>query len=78
MSSKSFDVAVVGHFSLDSLKLPSHVKRVRILGGAVAYVSLITQRLGGSSVVISKVGSDFTESYLRRLRDEGVDLSAIV
>jgi sugar/nucleoside kinase (ribokinase family) len=78
MSSKSCDVAVVGHFSLDSLKLPSRVKPVRILGGAVAYVSLITRKLGGSSAVISKVGSDFPESYMRKLSEEGIDISAII
>jgi sugar/nucleoside kinase (ribokinase family) len=78
MATKTYDVAVVGHFSLDSLKLPSRVKPVRILGGAVAYVSLITRKLGGSAAVISKVGSDFPPSYMKRLSDEGVDVSGII
>ena len=65
MSPKSYDVAVVGHFSLDSLKLPSRVKPTRVLGGAVAYVSLIAQKLGGSSAVISRVGSDFPDELLQ-------------
>ncbi len=78
MATKTYDVAVVGHFSLDSLKLPSRVKPVRILGGAVAYVSLITRKLGGSAAVISKVGADFPPSYMKRLSDEGVDVSGII
>jgi sugar/nucleoside kinase (ribokinase family) len=78
MAPKSFDVVVVGYFSLDSLELPSSVKPIHVLGGAVAYVSLITRKLGGSSAVVSKVGSDFPQSYVKTLSDVGVELSAIV
>ena len=72
------DVAVVGHFSLDSIKLPSRSKPYEILGGAVAYVSLVTRRLDGVVSVISKVGTDFPDAYMQRLREEGVDLSGVV
>jgi sugar/nucleoside kinase (ribokinase family) len=78
MEPKSFDVAAIGHFSLDSIKLPSSKKPHRLLGGAVAYVSLVTQKLNASAVVISKVGSDFPEIYLKRLSDAGVSTSGIV
>ncbi len=77
MALKSCDVAVVGHFSIDFLKLPGRAKPCRVLGGAVAYVSLITRRLGVSAAVISKVGSDFPETYIKRLRDAGVSLSGV-
>jgi sugar/nucleoside kinase (ribokinase family) len=72
------DLAVVGHFSLDSLKLPSNQVASTELGGAVAYVSLVARRLGASVSVISKVGGDFPESYLSRLAKEGIDISGVV
>jgi sugar/nucleoside kinase (ribokinase family) len=78
MPLKSCDVLVVGHFSLDSLKLPRRVMPCRVLGGAVAYVSLVTRQLGASAAVISKVGSDFPENYIKRLRDTGVSTSGII
>ncbi len=77
MATKQFDIAVVGHFSMDYLKLPTNLKPYAVLGGAVAYVSLITRQLGATAAVISKVGADFPEDYSRRLRKEGVDLSGV-
>ena len=77
MTPNSLDLAVVGHFSIDSLKLPNNSKPYAVLGGAVAYVSLVTRRLGGTAAVISKVGKDFPQAYTQRLRNEGVDLSGV-
>ena len=77
MTTNSFELAVVGHFSIDSLKLPNRSKPYTVLGGAVAYVSLVTRRLGGTVAVISKVGKDFPQAYTQRLREEGVDLSSV-
>ena len=78
MAARVPDVAAVGHFSIDFLKLPSSPTAYRILGGAVAYVSLITRKLGGSASVMSKVGADFPDACMKRLRDEGVDVSGVV
>ena len=75
---KSCDIVVIGHFSIDSLKLPTRAKPCRVLGGAVAYVSLVTRRLCSSVAVISKVGGDFPKIYMKHLRDAGVSLSGIV
>ena len=77
MATNSFDLAVVGHFSIDSLKLPNRSKPYTVLGGAVAYVSLVTRRLGGTVAVISKVGKAFPQAYTQRLLEEGVDLSGV-
>jgi sugar/nucleoside kinase (ribokinase family) len=78
MAAKKFDVAVVGHFSLDSIKLPSSPKPYSVLGGAVAFVSLVARRLEAKAVVISRVGGDFPEAYIQQLRHAGVDVSGIV
>jgi sugar/nucleoside kinase (ribokinase family) len=71
------DVTVVGHFSIDSISLPSRSHPFVILGGSVAYVSLVTKRLDGTVSIISKVGGDFPEAYMWWLRQEGIDLSGV-
>jgi sugar/nucleoside kinase (ribokinase family) len=78
MSAKDFDVAVVGHFSMDSIKLPSNPKAYAVLGGAVAFVSLAAERLGVKAAVISRVGGDFPDAYMQQLREAGVDTSGVV
>jgi sugar/nucleoside kinase (ribokinase family) len=77
MSTKLFDLMTVGNFSMDCIKLPTEPNPRAVLGGAVAYVSLVTRQLGATSAIISKVGSDFPEAYVRRLQKEGVDLSGV-
>lgn len=72
------DVAVVGHFSVDSILLPSRPHAFMMLGGSVTYVSLVTKRLDGKASVISKVGRDFPDAYLWWLSQEGIDLSGVV
>jgi sugar/nucleoside kinase (ribokinase family) len=74
----SSDVTVVGHFSIDTLNLPSRPKPYVVMGGAVAYVSLVAKRLDAAASVISKVGGDFPEAYMWWLGEEGVDVSGVV
>src|SRR4030066_2066841 len=72
------DVAVVGHFSIDSILLPSRPHSFMVLGGSVTYVSLVTKKLEGTASIISKVGGDFPEAYLWWLKEEGIDLTGVV
>src|SRR4030066_604317 len=72
------DVAVVGHFSIDSILLPSRPHSFMVLGGSVTYVSLVTKRLEGTASIISKIGGDFPEAYLWWLKGEGIDLTGVV
>jgi len=76
MAKEASDVAVVGHFSIDSIILPGK-QPCTILGGAVAFVSLVARVLGASASVISKVGGDFPEAYMSQLKEAGVDTSHI-
>ena len=78
MAKDHFDIVVIGHFSIDSIILPDRQGPFTILGGAVAYVSLVAQRMGASAAVISKVGGDFPEKYMSQLLSAGVDISGIV
>jgi sugar/nucleoside kinase (ribokinase family) len=72
------DVAVVGHFAIDSIRLPSRSSPFVVLGGSVTYVSFVTKRLEASAAIISKVGGDFPEAYMWWLGQEGIDLSSVI
>ena len=78
MAAQISDVCVVGHFSIDSIILPSRNTPFRVLGGAVAYTSFVTKRLDANASIVSKVGGDFPEAYLWWLAQEGIDVSGVV
>jgi sugar/nucleoside kinase (ribokinase family) len=78
MAVQGSDVAVVGHFAIDSIRLPSRSTPFVVLGGSVTYVSFVTKRLDATVSVISKVGGDFPEAYMWWLREEGIDLSGVI
>ncbi len=77
MATQNSDITVVGHFSIDSISLPSRPHPFVVLGGSTAYTSLLTRRLDAAVSVISKVGGDFPEAYMWWLQQEGIDLSAV-
>jgi sugar/nucleoside kinase (ribokinase family) len=72
-----FDIVSVGHFSIDSIFLPSRLSAFIVLGGSVAYVSFAARRLDARVSVISKVGADFPAAYKWWLQQEGIDLSGL-
>jgi sugar/nucleoside kinase (ribokinase family) len=72
------DVTVVGHFSIDSIILPSRTVPFVVLGGAVTYTSFAAKRLDGTASIISKVGGDFPEAYMWWLSQEGIDVSGVI
>ncbi len=71
------DVAVIGHFSIDTIRLPSRTAPFVILGGATAYTSFAAKRLEATTAIISKVGGNFPEAYLWWLKQEGIDISSV-
>ena len=77
MAAQNSDLAVIGHFALDSIRLPSRSSPFVVLGGSVTYVSLVSKRLDATVSIISKVGGDFPEAYMWWLGEEGIDLSAV-
>jgi sugar/nucleoside kinase (ribokinase family) len=77
MAVQNSDVAVVGHFAIDSIRLPSRSRPFVVLGGSVTYVSFVTKRLDSTVSIVSKVGEDFPEAYMWWLREEGIDLSCV-
>lgn len=78
MAAQNPDVCVAGHFSVDSIILPSRSQPFTILGGAVAYTSFTIKHLGANASIISRVGEDFPEAFLWWLTQEGIDISNVV
>ncbi|MGZ4849983.1 MAG: carbohydrate kinase family protein [Candidatus Bathyarchaeia archaeon] len=74
---QNVDVAVIGHFSIDTILLPSRTAPFVVLGGAATYTSFATKRLGATTSVISKVGGNFPEAYLWWVKQEGIDISGV-
>jgi sugar/nucleoside kinase (ribokinase family) len=77
MAIQNSDVAVVGHFAIDTIRLPSRNSPFVVLGGSVTYVSFVAKRLDGTVSIISKVGGDFPEAYMWWLGEEGINLSGV-
>lgn len=77
MAPQNSDVAVVGHFSIDTLLLPSRNRPFVVLGGAAAYTSFAARRLEASVSVISRVGGNFPDAYFWWLQQEGIRTSAV-
>ena len=75
---QNVDVAVIGHFSIDTILLPSRSAPFTVLGGSAAYTSFAAKRLDATASVISRVGGSFPEAYLWWLKQEGVDVSAVI
>ena len=74
---QNVDVAVIGHFSIDTIILPSRTVPFVVLGGATTYTSFAAKRLEATASVISKVGGNFPEAFLWWLRQEGFDISGL-
>ncbi|MEM2321282.1 MAG: carbohydrate kinase family protein [Candidatus Bathyarchaeia archaeon] len=70
-----FDLVTIGHFSIDLILPLGARKPRRRLGGPPTYTSMSARKLGATVSVMSRVGGDFPEAYLRWLVKEGVDLS---
>jgi cytidine kinase len=77
MVAQTFEVGVVGNFSVDTIMLPSRTKPFVVLGGAATYTSFAAKRLDATTSVISKVGGNFPHAYLWWIKEEGIDISGV-
>ncbi|HSV48806.1 MAG TPA: PfkB family carbohydrate kinase [Candidatus Acidoferrales bacterium] len=76
-TANNFDLAVVGHFSVDTIVLPTRKSPFIVLGGATTYTSFAAKNLDACTSVISKVGASFPQAYLWWLQQEGIDISGV-
>jgi len=72
-----FDLVTVGHFAIDYIHLPRTVSSKPTLGGPPTYVSVAAAKLGARVSVISKVGEDFSNNYVKWLKNNKIDLSEL-
>lgn len=77
MAATNFDLTVVGHFSVDTINLPTRKSPFIVLGGATTYTSFAAKNLDSCTSVISKVGASFPQAYLWWLEQEGIDISGV-
>ena len=77
-ATSNFDVAVVGHLSIDTILLPTRTKPFTVLGGSSAYTSFSAKTLEANVSIISKVGEHFPEAYLWWLKQEDINTSAVI
>jgi sugar/nucleoside kinase (ribokinase family) len=77
MAAQNCEIAVVGHLSIDTIRLPSRSAPFVILGGAAAYTSMAARNLDATASIISKVGGNFPDAYLWLLGQEGIDISGV-
>ncbi len=70
------NLLVVGSVAYDAIETPFG-KTDKILGGAGTYISLSASYAGANPLVVSVVGGDFEEKYLKMLKDHKIDIEGI-
>ncbi|MGQ9565472.1 MAG: carbohydrate kinase family protein [Candidatus Bathyarchaeales archaeon] len=73
---ETFDIVTVGHFAIDQIVTPGF-SYMQMLGGSPTYVSLAAGKLGAHVGVISVIGEDFPEAYIKFLQKNNVDLFGV-
>jgi len=72
-----FDIVTVGHFAIDCIHSPRVASPKPTLGGPPTYVSAAAAKLGARVSVVSKVGEDFSNNYVKWLKNNEIDLSGL-
>jgi len=67
---------IVGTVAFDAIETPFG-KTDKILGGAATYIALSAAQFGVDSGIVSVVGGDFPEEYLKMLNDRNIDTSGV-
>ncbi|AOW08544.1 PfkB family carbohydrate kinase [Flavobacterium gilvum] len=67
---------IVGTVAFDAIETPFG-KTDKILGGAATYIGISASFFNLQSAIVSVVGDDFPEEYLKLLTDRNIDISGI-
>jgi sugar/nucleoside kinase (ribokinase family) len=70
------EIVVVGHLSRDLIVMPNTTKEA--LGGGTAYAMLAPSIGAFGAGIVTKVGTDFEQSYHDTLCSSGLDLSGLI
>jgi sugar/nucleoside kinase (ribokinase family) len=69
-------LVIVGTVAFDAIETPFG-KTDKILGGAATFIGLAASHFGVNAAVVSVVGGDFPEPYLKLLSDKNIDINGI-
>jgi sugar/nucleoside kinase (ribokinase family) len=69
-------LVIVGTVAFDAIETPFG-KTDKILGGAATFIGLAASHFKVDSAIVSIVGGDFPEDYLKLLSDRNVDLTGV-
>lgn len=72
----TIDLVVVGKLAIDELSFKGK-SYPPVLGGSAAHVSLAAATVGSKVAIVSSIGEDFPEEFLKQLRGKGIDLSGV-
>ncbi|MFL1894522.1 PfkB family carbohydrate kinase [Aquimarina sp. 2-A2] len=67
---------IVGSIAFDAIETPFG-KTDKILGGAAPFIGLAASTFNVPSAIVSVVGEDFPEEYLKMLQDRSIDTAAV-
>jgi sugar/nucleoside kinase (ribokinase family) len=67
---------IVGTVAFDAIETPFG-KTDKILGGAATYIGLSASNFNIDSAIVSVVGEDFPEEYLKMLEDKNINIEGI-
>ena len=69
-------LVIVGTVAFDAIETPFG-KTDKILGGAATFIGLAASQFNVDASVVSIVGGDFPEEYLKLLSDRNIDISGV-
>ncbi len=73
----SVQLVTIGHILNETIIFADGARKGPVLGSPAAYSSVVTARLGISTGIVTKVGSDAPSNLLQPLKDAGVDFGGI-
>ncbi|MEZ4857429.1 MAG: PfkB family carbohydrate kinase [Flavobacteriaceae bacterium] len=69
-------LVIVGTVAFDAIETPFG-KTDKILGGAATFIGLAASQFEVDAAIVSIVGGDFPEEYLKMFESKGLDISAL-
>ena len=69
-------LVIVGTVAFDAIETPFG-KTDKILGGAATFIGLAASQFKVDAAIVSVVGGDFPEEYLKLLTERGIDISRL-
>lgn len=69
-------IIVIGHLTIDEIVYDEKVSAN--MGGVACYASLAARMIGSEVKIVSAIGEDFPEKYLKLLSDKGIDVSEVI